>query len=64
METLGVEASECLFIGDRPELDGICAERAGIPYLIIGKGEEAAGFYRQLQRQLLHATGKSEVATK
>lgn len=32
---LGLAPAECLFVGDRPELDGICAERAGMPYLIV-----------------------------
>ncbi len=30
-----VEAKNCLFIGDRHEMDGLCAENAGMPYHII-----------------------------
>lgn len=49
---LGLDVSECLFIGDRQELDGACAESAGMPYLILGKGQEAYGFYTDLLKQL------------
>ncbi len=30
-----IEANDCLFIGDRHEMDGLCAENAGMPYYII-----------------------------
>jgi len=33
----GVNLSECLFIGDRQEMDGDCALKAGMNYLIIDK---------------------------
>lgn len=36
-ERLGVEVGDCLFIGDRHEMDGECAIRAGMPYLIVEK---------------------------
>ncbi|WP_182954309.1 HAD family hydrolase [Pedobacter gandavensis] len=36
----------CLFIGDRMELDGICADAAGIPFLLVRK--QNAGFYEDL----------------
>lgn len=32
-----LKPQECLFIGDREELDGQCATNAGMPYLIIDK---------------------------
>ncbi|MFD3000917.1 HAD family hydrolase [Pontibacter toksunensis] len=37
VDQLGLSAAECLFIGDRQEMDGECALRAGVPYLIIDK---------------------------
>ncbi|GAB3292323.1 hypothetical protein GCM10027348_11320 [Hymenobacter tenuis] len=36
-QQLGLAPEQCLFIGDRPELDGACAEAAGMPYLIVDK---------------------------
>lgn len=51
-ERLGLKASECLFIGDRQELDGACAEAAGMPYLILQKGPDAMHFYPNLSKQL------------
>ncbi|WP_207534712.1 HAD family hydrolase [Desertivirga arenae] len=32
-----LDPSDCLFIGDREELDGQCAINAGLPYLIVDK---------------------------
>lgn len=34
---LKVNPNECLFIGDRQELDGVCAIKAKMPYLIFSK---------------------------
>lgn len=51
---LGLSPAECLFIGDRPELDGICAERAGMPCLIVDKQPfDQFSFYTQLENQLV-----------
>lgn len=36
----------CLFIGDRSELDGSCADAAGVPFLLISK--ENVSFYEDL----------------
>lgn len=33
---LGVSPGEAVYIGDRPDIDGVCAERAGISSVIIG----------------------------
>jgi phosphoglycolate phosphatase/putative hydrolase of the HAD superfamily len=52
-EQLKLTPAECLFIGDRPELDGECAERAGMPYLIVDKQPfESFDFYHRLHNQL------------
>ena len=36
-DLMNVQIHECLFIGDRAELDGLCAVKAGMPYLIVAK---------------------------
>jgi FMN phosphatase YigB (HAD superfamily) len=36
LEAVGVPAAEALFVGDRPEVDGIAAKRAGVRYVDIG----------------------------
>ena len=40
---------ECLFIGDREELDGKCAINAGSPYLILDKKLNGANFFKKIQ---------------
>lgn len=42
----------CLFIGDRDELDGACAKSAGIPFLLINKDESAHHLYLNLVVEL------------
>lgn len=46
LDKLGLEARECLMIGDRYERDGRSAESVGMPYIIIGKGDKR--FYPSL----------------
>lgn len=49
----GVNLNECLFIGDRQEMDGDCALKAGMPYLIIDKKPyKDFTHYHQLINQL------------
>lgn len=53
LEALGVkEKDECLFIGDRQELDGVCAENAGIPFLLVDHEEASEGLYVKLSARL------------
>ena len=49
-----INSNECLFIGDRDELDGECARQAEIPYLIINKKLAKNNFYKILSTKLLH----------
>ncbi len=52
-EKLKVAVTECLFIGDRPELDGECAVKANMPYLIVDKKPFASfDFFTRLSTQL------------
>lgn len=52
----GVTPADCLFIGDRQELDGTCAERAGMPYLIVDKQpNHQFDFYRNLTKDFTQA---------
>ncbi|UPL50733.1 HAD family hydrolase [Hymenobacter sublimis] len=52
-QQLGLPPEQCLFIGDRPELDGACAEAAGMPYLIVEKQPfPTFTFYETLTNQL------------
>ncbi|HEX8326908.1 MAG TPA: HAD family hydrolase [Hymenobacter sp.] len=53
---LGLAPDECVFIGDRPELDGACAEQAGMPCLIVDKQPfDRFTFYTSLEHQLATA---------
>ena len=50
---LGLSPRQCLFIGDRQELDGLCAERAGMPCLILpSPALKDFTFYAELARHL------------
>ncbi|QDA62202.1 HAD family hydrolase [Hymenobacter jejuensis] len=52
-DLMRVAPEECLFIGDRPELDGACAERANMPYLIVEKQPfNSFNFYDNLTKLL------------
>jgi len=52
-EKLGVKPEECLFIGDREELDGRCAVNAGMPYLILDrKPFDSFDFYAKLEKEI------------
>lgn len=52
-DKLGVSPQQCLFIGDRPELDGQCAINANMPYLIVTKKPfDSFDFYQQLENTL------------
>jgi HAD superfamily hydrolase (TIGR01549 family) len=52
-QQLGVQPAECLFIGDRPELDGECARQANMPYLIVEKKPfNQFDFYLNLLKQV------------
>jgi len=61
---LGVRPSECAYVGDRPEVDGMAAQRAGMRGIIIASGkrrpvgpwEVVAGF-SSLTTVLLGAPG-------
>jgi len=43
LQRLRVRASDAIYVGDRPEVDGVCAERAGTRCVIVG-AEASAGY--------------------
>ena len=54
---LKVAPQECLFIGDRQELDGECAVNANMPYLIVDKKPfDFFDFYQLLENTLPSTT--------
>ncbi|WP_210465980.1 HAD family hydrolase [Rufibacter roseolus] len=60
-QKLGVKPEECLFIGDREELDGECAKSAGMPYLIVDKKPfNEFDFYHVLTKKLQSSKAKPE----
>lgn len=48
----------CLYIGDRDELDGQCARNASVSFLLIEKEAARAGFYEKLYHHLSQVTIK------
>lgn len=48
MKKFNVTAEDCLFIGDRDELDGECARKAGMSYYILSSEDKQSHFYRTL----------------
>ncbi|MFD1874975.1 HAD family hydrolase [Hymenobacter bucti] len=53
---LGRAPAECLFVGDRAELDGVCAERAGMPWLLVPPQPfDHFTFYHDLARSVAAA---------
>ncbi len=48
-----INTNECLYIGDRDEMDGECARQAGIPYLIIDKKKARNNYYEILSTKML-----------
>lgn len=61
VDQLGLGAADCLFIGDRQEMDGECALRAGVPYMIIDKKPfNQFDFYSKLIENFTLTTHKYE----
>lgn len=48
------DKANCLFLGDREELDGLCAEKAGIPFLLVDKKQARINLYKILSKKLLN----------
>lgn len=48
--------NNCLYIGDRLELDGLCAKNAGIPFLLVDKAAAPKDFYLELSSQFITKT--------
>lgn len=52
MKQFDVVAEDCLLIGDRDELDGECARKAGMQYYILTSQDKRSGFYKLLAQDL------------
>jgi len=54
LERLGVAPRQAVFVGDRPGIDGIAAERAGMAFLVAGEAHAhpGGGFLRIWERIL------------
>jgi HAD superfamily hydrolase (TIGR01549 family) len=44
LDRLGVGKEEALYVGDRPEVDGVAAQRASVPFVLIGRRERQAAW--------------------
>lgn len=53
MNEFNVASDECLFIGDREELDGQCAVNAGVPYQILDKNSDPEDFFAGIQKKVI-----------
>jgi FMN phosphatase YigB (HAD superfamily) len=65
LERLGVSAADAVYVGDRPDVDGICAEHAGVRCAIVGARTGNTSWvgvadYRELAR-LLWPAQKTEM---
>ncbi|MGB0036888.1 MAG: HAD family hydrolase [Candidatus Acidiferrales bacterium] len=59
LERMGVEANQAIYVGDRPAIDGVAAERAGMAWLIAGDGHRnPQKSFRELRDLLLSAKTK------
>ncbi|TKC59260.1 HAD family hydrolase [Pedobacter hiemivivus] len=52
------DKNNCLFIGDRDDLDGACSRQAGIPFLLVDKLAANNNFYEELSNQLIISAKK------
>jgi putative hydrolase of the HAD superfamily len=48
LQHFNMAADECLFFGDRDELDGACARKAGMPYYILTPDDINNDYYKAL----------------
>ena len=52
IKKFNVSPEDCLFIGDRDELDGECARQAGMQYYILSKEDKKNNFYSSLSQHI------------
>lgn len=53
MNEFKVTSEECLFVGDREELDGKCASNAGISYLILNDKCDPESFFANIPDRIV-----------
>lgn len=54
------DKTKCLYIGDRYELDGICAKRTGIPFLLVNEKNAIKDFYHKLAMKITEGSYKNK----
>lgn len=52
MKHFNLAPDKCLFIGDRDELDGECARKAGMQYYILSDEDKKTDFYSTLSKNI------------
>lgn len=53
LSEMNIDKANCLYIGDRFELDGLCAKNAGVPFLLIDKKTAHKTFFLNLSAKLM-----------
>ncbi|WP_316810278.1 HAD family hydrolase [Pedobacter heparinus] len=53
------DKTKCLYIGDRYELDGICAARTGVPFLLVNESIAIKDLYHQLAAKITKGIDKN-----
>ena len=54
LKELGVQPGEAIYAGDRPSIDGVAAERAGMKFVVAGDGHrDPRGSFQQLRELVL-----------
>lgn len=53
LSEMNIDKANCLYIGDRFELDGLCAKNAGVPFLLVDNKTAHKNFFLNLSAKLM-----------